>query len=65
METKRLTLWFEEDQLASIKGFAGPDPSAALAAQEEETLIVEVPDWREKRGIITRTLNAVGVETAE
>ena len=65
METKRLTLWFEEDQLASIKGFAGPDPSAALAAQQQETLIVDVPDWRENRGIFTRTLNAVGVETAE
>jgi hypothetical protein len=49
----------------SVEGFAGPDPDAALAAQDEETLIVEVPDWQDNRGIITRTLNAVGVETTE
>jgi outer membrane protein assembly factor BamE len=65
MEIKRLTLWFEADQLVSVEGFAGPDPDAALAAQDEETLIVEVPDWQDNRGIITRTLNAVGVETTE
>lgn len=65
MESKRLTLWFEEDQLVSIEGFAQPDPAAALAALEEETVVVEVPDWRDDRGIISRTLNAVGVETAE
>jgi outer membrane protein assembly factor BamE len=65
MESKRLTLWFEDDQLASIEGFAQPDPAAALAALEEETVVVEVPDWRDKRGIITRTLNTIGVETAD
>jgi len=65
METKRLTLWFEDDQLASIDGFAETAPDAALAAQEDETMIVEVPDWKDNRGIINRTLNAVGVETAD
>lgn len=65
METRRLTLWFQDDQLATVEGFAQPDPDAALAAMQEETLIVEVPDWKDDRGIITRTLNAVGVETTE
>ncbi|WP_462321340.1 outer membrane protein assembly factor BamE [Halochromatium sp.] len=65
MEIKRLTLWFEDDQLVSIEGFAQPDSAAALAALEEETQVVEVPDWRDDRGIITRTLNAVGVETTD
>lgn len=69
MEIKRLTLWFEEDQLVSIEGFARPNPNQALdqglAAQEEEMVIIDVPDWRDDRGIITRTLNAVGVETQE
>ncbi len=65
MEIKRLTLWFEEDQLVSIEGFAQPDPGQALAEQEEEMVIIDVPDWRDDRGIITRTLNAVGVDTEE
>lgn len=81
MEIKRLTLWFEEDQLVSIEGFARPNPNQApnqaldqgpdqgpdqgLAAQEEEMVIIDVPDWHDDRGIITRTLNAVGVETQE
>jgi outer membrane protein assembly factor BamE len=65
MEIKRLTLWFEDDQLISIEGFAQPDPEAALVALEEETVVVEVPDWRDNRGIISRTLNAVGVDTAD
>lgn len=66
METKRLTLWFEDDQLVSIEGFARPDPAEALTAfEEEKTLIVEVPDWQDDRGIFNRALNAVGVETAD
>jgi outer membrane protein assembly factor BamE len=65
METKRLTLWFENDQLVNIEGFAEPAPDPTLAAQEEETMIVEVPDWKDNRGIINRALNAVGVETAD
>lgn len=69
MESKRLTLWFEDDQLVSIDGFArpdpSPDPSEALAAFEEETLIVEVPDWQDDRGLFSRALNAVGVDTAD
>ncbi|WP_242513509.1 outer membrane protein assembly factor BamE [Halochromatium salexigens] len=65
METKRLTLWFEDDQLVSVEGFARPNPTEALAALEDETVIVEVPDWQDDRGIINRTLNAVGLETAD
>jgi outer membrane protein assembly factor BamE len=65
MEIKRLTLWFEEGQLASIEGFAQPDPARAEVALEEEMVIVDVPDWRDDRGIISRTLNAVGLETED
>ncbi|MFP4062320.1 MAG: outer membrane protein assembly factor BamE [Halochromatium sp.] len=65
METKRLTLWFEDDRLVSIDGFARPNPDEALTAFEEETLIVEVPDWQDDRGLFSRALNAVGVETTD
>jgi outer membrane protein assembly factor BamE len=65
METKRLTLWFQDDQLVSIEGDLRPNPQRAVAAQENRQLVVEVPDWQDNRGIINRTLNTIGVKTAE
>jgi outer membrane protein assembly factor BamE len=65
MQSKRLTLWFQGDRLVSIDGFAEPDASAGPSAAEEEMVIVEVPDWQDDRGLINRTLNAVGLETAD
>lgn len=55
-ETKRLTLFFEDDALVRVEGDMRPDPERA-AAQEPEELIVTVPDWQGNRGLIQRTLN--------
>jgi outer membrane protein assembly factor BamE len=65
MEMKRMTLWFQDDQLVSIDGDLRPNPQRAVAAQENRQLVVEVPDWQDNRGIINRTLNTIGVKTAE
>jgi outer membrane protein assembly factor BamE len=65
MEMQRLTLWFQDDQLVSIEGDLRPNPQRAVAAQENRQLVVEVPDWQDNRGIINRTLNTIGVKTAE
>ena len=65
MEAKRLTLWFQDDQLVSIEGDLRPNPQRAVTAQENRQLVVEVPDWQDNRGIINRTLNTIGVKTAE
>jgi len=64
METKRLTLWFQDDQLARMEGDVRADP-APDSLEEDRQLVVEVPDWKDNRGLINRALNTIGVETAE
>lgn len=63
MQTKRLTLFFEEDSLARIDGAMQPNPSRAIAAEDERELVVPVPDWKDNRGLINKALNTIGVET--
>jgi outer membrane protein assembly factor BamE len=65
MEVKRLTLWFQEDQLVSIEGDLQPDSSRTLASEGDRQLVVEVPDWQDNRGLINRALNKIGVKTAD
>jgi outer membrane protein assembly factor BamE len=64
MQTKRLTLFFEEDSLARIDGAMQPNPSRAIAAEDERELVVPVPDWKDNRGLINKALNTIGVETS-
>lgn len=65
MQVQRLTLWFQNDALVRIDGDMRPDPNRALAAEETREIVVEVPDWKDNRGIINRTLNTIGVKRAE
>jgi outer membrane protein assembly factor BamE len=65
MSTERLTLWFQDDQLVRIDGNMQPNPQRALDAREERELVVDVPDWQDNRGLINRTLNTIGVKTAD
>jgi outer membrane protein assembly factor BamE len=62
METKRLTLYFEDDALVRIEGAVQPDPSRSLAAEGEREVVISVPDWQDKRGLISRTLGSIGLE---
>jgi outer membrane protein assembly factor BamE len=63
METKRLTLFFEGDELARVTGDLRPDPQRA-AEREPSEMIVSVPDWEDNRGLFSRTLSRVGLEPA-
>lgn len=65
MTREPLTLWFQDDQLARIEGNLQPSPQRAVDAREERQLVVDVPDWQDNRGLINRTLNTIGVKTAE
>ncbi len=65
MEAKRLTLWFQDDALVKIEGNPKPDMSRPQAIEEEREIVVKVPDWQDNRGLINRTLNTIGLETAD
>lgn len=60
MEVKTLTLYFVDDALARIEGNPRPDPNRA-ATREPKEIVVEVPDYKERRGIIKRSLQAIGL----
>ncbi len=63
MEKRPLTLFFQEDALIRIQGLPlKGEPPGDIASPMEEELIVKVPDWEEKPGIVGRALDAVGIE---
>ncbi len=64
MQIKTLTLHFEEDALVRIEGDLRPDPSRA-SAREPEEIVVSVPDYKERKGLIRRGLEVIGLETAD
>ena len=64
MEIKTLTLHFEDDALVRFEGDLRPDPSRA-AAREPREIVVSVPDYKERKGLIRRGLDAIGIETAD
>lgn len=64
MQTKRLTLSFQDDALTRITGDLQPDPNRA-ASREPQDMIVTVPDWEDDRGLMTRALDKLGLDPAE
>lgn len=62
MEKKPLTLFFEEDALVRIQGFVPPDPDQGIPGEDNPEIIVKVPDYEDRPGIIGRTLDAVGLD---
>jgi outer membrane protein assembly factor BamE len=64
LEIRYLTLFFQEDSLVRIDGDIQPNPARASARPAEET-VVSVPDREERKGLLTRALNAVGLKRAD
>ena len=60
-ERKRVTLLFEDDRLVRLEGDLRPQPPEQITTVRE-AVVHEVPDWEEKKGIVTRALEAVGLE---
>lgn len=65
MSTKRLTVFFTDDALSRIEGSLQPNAERAVAAEDELEVVVKVPDWRDNRGLINRTLTTIGLEPKE
>lgn len=66
IEQKGVTLYFEDDRLVRIEGDYRPLPVNELEMADRKETVVDVPDYEpEKKGIVTRTLEAVGIEQEE
>lgn len=64
MEQRNLTLYFKDDQLARIEGDLQPDPTRA-AARPPEQLLIDVPDYESREGVIRKGLRTIGLEPKE
>jgi outer membrane protein assembly factor BamE len=62
MKTERLTLFFTDDALTRIDGYLQPNPDRIVAAEDEREVVIKVPDWQDKQGLINRALNTIGLE---
>ncbi len=66
MEQKNLTLFFEDDRLIKISGDYRPMPVDEIEAADKKETVVDVPDFApEKKGVVTRTLEFIGIEPME
>lgn len=60
MEIRYLTLHFQDESLARVDGDIRPNPARAEARVPEETL-VSVPDYQDRKGLLGRSLDALGL----
>lgn len=60
METRRLTVFFQDDALVRIEGDLKPDPDRA-AKREPKEIVVTVPDPKQPKGLIGRSLESIGI----
>ncbi len=64
MEQRNLTLFFQDDKLTRIGGDIHADRKPADASEPKE-ILVKVPDYSEREGMVTKSLKAVGLEPKE
>jgi outer membrane protein assembly factor BamE len=62
MESRRLTVFFQDDALVRIEGDMKPNPQRAIT-RERQDIVVTVPDYEKRKGFIGRSLEAVGVRS--
>jgi outer membrane protein assembly factor BamE len=60
MEGRKLTVFFQDDALVRIEGDLKPNPQRA-ATRERQEIVVSVPDAEKSKGLIGRSLEAVGL----
>lgn len=66
MEQKSLTLFFENDNLVRVSGDFRPMPVDDMSEADRKETVVDVPDYEpEKKGIVTRTLESVGIKSED
>ncbi len=66
LEMKNITLFFEDDRLIRTEGDYRPMVVDEMEVADRKETVVDVPDYEpEKKGFITRTLNAIGIQEIE
>jgi outer membrane protein assembly factor BamE len=61
MEIRYLSLHFRDDGLVRVDGDIRPDPARARAREPEQQVVVDVPDYHDRKGLIARSLDAIGL----
>lgn len=64
MEKRFLTLYFQNDALARIEGDFRPDAKRS-ASREPREIVVSVPDYRERTGLLKKGLQSLGLKPEE
>lgn len=64
MEKRTLTLYFKDDVLTRIDGDVRPDRKRGESGEASE-ILVTVPDYQERTGIVRRGLDAMGLGTKD
>ena len=64
MEKRVLSLHFQDDALVRMEGDIRPDAQRGELRERQE-IVVSVPDYQERKGFLTRGLEAVGLETKD
>ena len=64
MKTRRLTVFFQDDQLVRLEGDLKPNPQRA-ATREPNEIVVSVPDYQPRKGLIRRSIDAVSGKSAD
>lgn len=64
MENRRLTVFFQEDQLVRLEGDIKPNPQRA-ATREPRDIVVSVPDYQPKKGFFRRGIDAISGKSGD
>jgi len=64
MVKKPLAVYFDGDVMTRVEGFTTPNP-ARLEKEDPVEKIVTVPDWQGDKGLVKKTLNALGIQTED
>jgi len=64
MEKKPLVVYFNGDVMTRVDGFTTPNP-ARLDNEDNVETIVNVPDWQGDKGLVKKTLSALGIEAED
>jgi len=64
MKQRYLTLHFQDDALARVEGDIRPDAKRKQSREPEE-MVISVPDYQGRKGLLVRGLESIGLESKD